>query len=1106
MEIADRIERDRAASELDRNLVVVAGAGTGKTSLLVERVLHLVLERGAPIERIASMTFTEKAAAEMRLRVEEGLEALTRLLGESDRDPGPAVGQEATRVLRRIEASRRRGLDDADRQLFLERARLAVESLDDAPITTIHGFASEMLRRHPREAGVDPAFEVDVDERGARALFDELWSEHLVEVFGAGAPAETTERWRPLLATLPMEDVEQIARRLSGFRLGDAVLADACDGQRVHLGAFAELALAELRDLRDVTRNADGVNRNVPHVLSLIEKILGRIAGGEPPDAECRALIDKLPKSVKIGAKAVVADPPGTQTRITDLLKWCRLEKLDCELAGRLADCLVGFVERFRREYLERGWLSFDGMIVLARDLLRDNPRVRGDEARRLDHILIDEFQDNDPLQYEIAFLLSSADVTSSGADVEAHRLPLAPGKLFIVGDPKQSIYRFRGADIDAYSRAVRAVERGGGAVLELRSNFRSVPRIVEPLNTLFESSFAGDGRFDPPFAPITAAREDVDEPRVEIWSVGELRARALDRRRAEAITAAAWIEEQVSGGALRYRDVAILLRALSEVGIYLRMLRERGIPYVLAGGKEFYERHEVAVLLAFLRAVINPADQVALVSWLRSPVAAVPDRELQEHAMAVGAWSIFAEPDGGKLPRLAAALAMIREFHQRHRDAMIDELAAAALVETPLRLAMAASFEGAQRVANLEKAVRKIAGLAADGRSSAEAVLDHIEQVEALDRAEGDSPLADETVDAVRVLTIHGAKGLEWPVVFVADVARGQQGQVDAIQVETTTARSGGPPSGLALRAGNRETPAWLLRTIDEAAHERAESKRLLYVAATRARERLILLAGWPRSVEKSWVIALRAWGYEIDGEFPPEGMYAGGAVIHRRIESPHVGRPRPADVEVDNVLVAAARAHDRARESAALAAGEWLRSPSGLRERSELADDAPAGEGAPTVERGVVAAAGTAVHLLLEVWDGREESWMLENAARAARVAAAGEGVPPREVETEVVAIVERAAKDGTLARLARLPALARELPVLYRDDTGIIWHGSIDLVTGTSAAPEVIDFKTTSAGEEEIEARSRAQLECYREGLRRALGLTSAPPARVERLVRG
>jgi ATP-dependent helicase/nuclease subunit A len=532
-----------------------------------------------------------------------------------------------------------------------------------------------------------------------------------------------------------------------------------------------------------------------------------------------------------------------------------------------------------------------------------------------------------------------------------------------------------------------------------------------------------------------------------------------------------------------------------------------------------------VELLLALLRSVLCPADPVPLVSCLRSALGAVPDRELQQYALDTGsgrsAWRLEARPDPERFPGLARALDGLRRFAAAHRGEAIDRLAQAALVETPLRLVVAATYGGAQRLANLEKAVRRVAELARGagaGRGGEAAILERIEAEEAREAREGDSPLADETLDAIRVLSIHRAKGLEWDLVIVPDLAgeimrSGGKGDFLVVTPPPQEAEAAAP--ALAIRAERIETPAAIVHRVTEEEERRAEIKRLFYVAATRARERLVLVAGPQARSGESWLEPLGAWGYSdrTPDEVPAVEDLHGGAVRHLRVAGrEEAGRSERAET-VPETLVEAARRFEAARDRVQAAAA-GVRSPSAQEQEGDAARGSAAGVAAAGGEGGqrrpvgrgpsVARAAGAAVHLLLEAWDRGAVAWLFENAAAAVRITAGDERCDPRVVEREVEAILQRAKRDGRLDALRALPVLASEVPFVYEDEKGQVWAGRIDLLAGTAVEPEVVDFKTDApGGAADPEERHAGQLSIYARAVQRAAGLLIPPPAKIQRL---
>jgi ATP-dependent helicase/nuclease subunit A len=859
---------------------------------------------------------------------------------------------------------------------------------------------------------------------------------------------------------------------------------------------------------------------------------LDDLVEGSPPEPGARLAAEE---SLAIKAAVRLA---------RDLLRG--LAAVDEEAVGAVFEAARDLGARARERLLGRGFISFDGLLRLTRDLLAEKPALRRALARRHRRILVDEFQDTDPLQYEILFYLGEADGPQAG---DAYETDLAPGRLFIVGDPKQSIYRFRGADIAAFHRAVQHLLRRGGSQLTLTTSFRSPEPLLRPINTLFDG-WIGEGGgwrddYEPPYDPITSGRPPgATAPRLEIWSVPE-EGDAEARRAAEGAAIASWIAVHAGrpsdeGRRLHFRDIAILLRALTNAGLYAAALRRAGIPFVVDGGKDFYERPEVGDLLAFLRAVANPNDAPALLAVLRSPLGAVPDEELARFASAGGRLDQAREarPDLDALPAVRRALGLVDAFRTRTRGWPADALIQEALDGTPLPLLHAATHDGAQRLANLRKLAAAAQRHARLGLSLGETLRIAEEEFET-SIGEGESPLADETIDAVRVLSIHKAKGLEYPVVVVPDVGRESERRPhdDAAVAAWSAGRSAAlhppdsPPGNgrVAVRLpGGRSNSAWVLHEIEGRRHESAEEKRLFYVACTRARERLILVNSH-RSGNAAWRARLAALGYTIvDGAWPAEGLLQDGLVEHKviRPEPP----PRLALVAPPvEALVAAAAAAGSVAHDAAAGAGPPLHWPSGTHPRDrdeadleEPARPAPRATAGPVRGTGagratgagpgpVARLAGLAVHAALSAWLSQREAAdanggpsppdrgrLLDLGRREARLAVDDASPPGRRrvllqaVTSEVGEILAAFLGTPLPSRLAAAEILGTEVPILFRDGGGRTWTGACDLLFREGGSVVVADFKTDRVDVDATTAaeRYRDQIGVYVEAVRRAM----------------
>ena len=1103
----DARDREKATTLFDRNLVVTAGAGTGKTALLVERALNLIAGAGVPVDSLAAITFTEKAAAELRARLASGLDELRRLAAGRIEPATLERDTEARRAYAWLRTAAGRPAGE-----ILGSAAAALDDLDAATISTIHAFCSEILRRFPREAGVDPSFAVDEGAAFSR-LFEEIWEEFLLEDLGPRSPRG--DLWREaLLVPGALEAIRELGRGMAPSGVPSGALSDGAAYVPAEVQEILGRRIQEVRAaVMDVLARGSGMNERMRDFLSgSAQLLIDFLSGGADAMAAVTSpmsLDEYLKEAPRSPGKGLAGVDAGEVTRAAraaqSLIR--RLATVDEKTVAPIATAAIPLAARAREALLAAGLVSFDGLLRLTRDLLAERPEIRREAASRFRTILVDEFQDTDPLQYEILFFLTEEE---GAAAADAYGAKLAPGRLFIVGDPKQSIYRFRGADMEAYRRAVGHVVACGGELLTLSTSFRSPSEIVDPINRLFKEWIGPppgeESIYEPPYERIVPARGPGGEgPRVEIWSV-EARGSAEVRRRAEAEAIAAWIA-QSAGKPIAYKDVAVLLRALTNAGLYAQALRRAGIPYVVEGGKDFYERPEVTDLLAFLRAAANPNDGASVLAVMRSPLGGAPDAELARFAAAGGRLDL---PEGGRaetapFPNVARTLRMLREFRAEMRGRPPDAVVRSVLEATPLPLLHASSFEGAQRIANLRKIVATAEDLARRGLGLEE-TLRFIEEEFEGRRAEGESPLADETVDAVRILSVHKAKGLEYPVVVVPDIGREARHQDPGGTDAAWLPRGAG--GWLAVRIDRAGTNvAWAFKCEEDRLHEEAEEKRVFYVACTRARERLILVNSNDRR-KAPWRDALAALGYEIQEGLPEDGDLCGGLVAHRRVAARPAGAAAPA-MALDPRWAEAAARFEEVAGAAAASASAPIRWPAGARDERAAEAAVPPGSAPeegdrpprrPSAGRDVARLAGTAVHAALERWDFRDGAALKASARTEAARAARddrdrGGGGPDRtaEVEAEAIRILEGFLASPLPARLARSEILAREMPVIVQDEGGATWIGSCDLVCrGGDGAIVIADYKTDLLDGEPSEAagRYREQMEIYRRALARAL----------------
>lgn len=836
------------------DIVVTAGAGTGKTRTLVARFLSLLAD-GMPLRSIVAITFTIKASREMRNRLRE---EVRRYLERSDLAP-----------------------------VERERWESIYSSLDAARVSTIHSLCADLLRFHPAEMSLDPGFEmldegeaavlrsqvVDsalswaADQQGAAALFSAFGAWRLRRMVGSllEQRLETLEarqqdpeiRWEmwehtltePMRGFLKHPDVQRGFRALEGLR--EAGLVDRA----------AEAGDALVDDLRQALRHWEEVKtgwkagdwRAVSLHLGPLRESLkqkGRKANWSP--AEPKKIISEL-QDLYDSYLAVYRNHP------LDL-------ELDRQLALEILPSLLDVVRQAAGEYNQikkrRRYLDFDDLESKALQLLREHPTARSYWLGVVRALLVDEFQDTNARQRDLLGLLNGPE-----------------NDLFIVGDGKQSIYRFRGADVAVFREEKdRIVQEGRG--FQLATSYRAHPGLLQLLNALLEPVLGEEdpGRpFQAPFAPLRPAREKAGEgfspPYVEFHlTVGSRSSGALEQAAEAAVER---IQELVESGeiqlerrddpsrnsALNYGDFAVLCRASASFGAYERALEARGIPFLTVSGKGFYDRPEVRDVLNFLTAAAEPWDDLALAGSLRSPAGGLSDtalyrlRRVQYEQHAPTLWTVLTAED-------LACLGDERETAVRVRDLLkelnrlIGRETVAVVMKTFLDLSQ---YRAGLVRAGLDRGVDNVNKLLADAQASGlvslTKFLDYVQQLRDVAVREGEAPAVAE--GAVQLMTVHQAKGLEFPVVVIGDASR-------------QTPRTGGvifdnklgvvPPykaEKLVESAHGEQEIQEVHSAVYQAARgreqerEAAESARLLYVAATRAREKL-LISGSLRSINK--------------------------------------------------------------------------------------------------------------------------------------------------------------------------------------------------------------------------------------------------------------
>jgi ATP-dependent helicase/nuclease subunit A len=1044
----DEDARERARRDYATSLVLEAGAGTGKTTLLVDRIEAIVRAGAARLEEIAAVTFTENAATTMKLRLRERLE-------RTRSDAGTPAAER-------------------------ERVAAALDVLERASVSTIHALCAQILQERPLECGVLPGFRM-ADEAEADGLFAEAWEEWLGErlVGGDDVLLDALDRGIPLegdgwgertslrglartlldqrdLAPVAADGTfspeaarqELVARGARGRELAAAVReGDSLGGRLERLGEFAEAS-------RFLT--GDGL---VYHLLAL-ESIQSNF-GYRPHWPSAEALAE---------GRAIAAWTKEARAA------WAAAHGAD--LHGRLVRALSGVSGLYDRKKAERGVLDFLDLLLRARDALRDHSGVREWFRHRFRFLVIDEFQDTDPLQVEIARLLAGD----------------RPGALVVVGDAKQSIYRFRRAEVRLFRELTRSAEGGaGGAVLHLVQNFRSRPAILRFVNRVFADLIQASEEADQPaYEAIEPPPGLPQEPSVVALrfpapsnasgaALLDAEAAGLAAFLAGVATGSESVRDAVTGAPRPSRsgDVLVLTRRLTRVQALEEALEAVSLRFTVEGGKSFFDRQEVHEALAVLRAVDDPSDRIALVAALRSSFFGVSDRDVVAYSLSGGPlWEGAIDEERPGAAALAPAMALLDALHRMRRHASVPAVLERLYDETRVLAALTGSRRGEARIANLEKVAALAREAGALGALTLRGFTRLLEDRIANAREEPDLPSTRPgDPDTVRVLSIHKAKGLESPIVALYDTDDRGYSPISTVPLW----EDGRIAIGF---RGGCQPPDWDALVRREEKKGRAEARRLLYVACTRARDLLVV----PRPPLDADVGAF--WKELVDRL--PVASDADVRVVDAEevghAEVPGRGRELWALSSAEGGDAVAARWEAERRDLVARASERPFTPASATRLAARTAPPPAATAGAGGRDFGRL------VHRLLE-WVPLEDA----DAGRGDRVRAMAEALAPSfgldpEAAGRAAQQVERALGLPILDRARRSARVWRELSLWFPDGADLV-EGIVDLVFEEDGRLVVVDYKSDAIAADQAitqAAHHAPQLQLYGRGLAQAAGL--------------
>jgi ATP-dependent helicase/nuclease subunit A len=1199
----DRAARHAAQTRFDVPLVLQAGAGTGKTTTLIGRLLAWTLgegweraarrlsERstGRPREegpdrvaaealgRVVAITFTEAAAAEMAGRAARELASL-------------ASGAEAPDWL---EASLLPPNPERAR-----RARALLGTLDHLAVRTIHAFCRGLLADHPLEARIHPDLVIDADGH----LVDEVVRATVEDALrdGYGDPGN------PHLLTLairgfgPPEIVEALTSLLQAGLPAEVLNEDPYRPEA--LGDFRRRLIAACGDVHRLIapRFRKGVRApNATKIADALGVLLGRLEDAAAPvetltgwfaDLLPENLVDHLKKwrrrieGNEASLFGEVADELGIAAALlVQLLD--QLGRFDPELMEHGRRALIPLLGRIERELRSRGIATFDFLLAGAEALLADQPDVRRQVRRRIDQLLVDEFQDTDRIQCDLLRWIAL------DGPVEER-----PG-LFLVGDPKQSIYGWRNADLRAYDGFVAQVLAAGGEVMSLALNFRSVPVILDEVARVIEPVMTAREGVQPAFEPLLACDRRLDDPgflrtgagsaswspvehwvswrnQAEPWKTAVIEATEL-----EAAALAEDIRALHEQHRVAWSEIAVLLRGIGDLDLYLEAFRRARVPFAVGRDKQYYRRREVIEAAALVRSVLDPGDHLALLTVLRSATVGVPDAALiplwnrqlprlmtELRSATAGGPDALAplkravEGAVRVLPKdvpgidrvrgwdrnlLAAVetLADLRHtFETQPADVFVERLRRLTLVEAT----EAARYLGPYRLANLERFFRQVLAAVEESGGDATAILRALRRSVAESRDSEEGRPKEGAEDAVQVLTIHGAKGLDFEHVYLVQLHKASPPDRN---VRTEAGRWG---DGFEFRLFGAPTPGFDRIEAERRVVEAAERVRLLYVAMTRAKDRVVLTGLWPERVKpRPWDQASttlellharrdlpeslpdlwdEAVGIVGPGEAAPSWSFpdATGALwkfpslrppadLSLAAEPERPSLPGPEEIAFVSATLRTERERAAIRMARPFGGAASEEAHALLREQQAERQTATAESTAgrrrrPTKDRAAALAAGGAIHRALEEWDlGADPRQEQERQRRRlpAYLAALVEGDELDRALPLAAQLLDTFAAGPLLERLRTLKdhVLARELAVLLPPGDGD--HAPVGAVTGAIDLlyrdPEdgrivIADYKTDEVETpEELSERAAVyapQGAIYERAVREALEMAEGP----------
>lgn len=957
-------DEQRVALDLGRNIVVEAGAGSGKTRALVARYLKILEEDRARVDEIVAITFTENAASEMRERIRDTISSYIERFGETNRINWQAIRR-----------------------------------LPSAPICTIHGFAARILKENPFESMLPPRFSI-MEGIERRLFIEEAIDEFIIKLWGAQDE---------LLCSLMAEegyDLKRVRDRLNSIITRSNSLhidlepyceappkygATGRDDDHL-IDALVHKVNSELADSSNgsVQSRVESVRADLPYLSKrksrgfrslVLSKIKEKLSTGNG--------ILGL-KGASESEKAVAASSLDLVNRILDLF--------DSEFTGHYLDLASRAYSFVTNKKVKASQLEYEDLLKLCRKSLITNQSLLRHYRRKFRFIMVDEFQDTDPIQFEIVRLLSQ----SGGANT------------FIVGDPKQSIFRFRGGDLGLFD----CIKREAGHTDKLLRNYRSHRSLVGFYNRFFERLF--NTGYDHMEATVES---DIRQRSVELILSFDYDASVWRKKEAFSVM------ERISG--LRdqgydYRDISVLCRSANNIYLLENELRKHGIPFFSASGSGFFGRQEIRDILVFLRYLLDPGDRISEACVLRSLFLGASDDELLSHYT-----------NRSSVENINEYLAFLSELRREALYLTPSAMLEYVLEKTCYAASLLALPEGLSRYANIKKLIGIFARLETLGHGISE-VLEYIDT----SVVEDSEPLAQadlEEEDSVKILTIHKAKGLEFPVVILMDLNHGMGGQN-----ETVVARR---DEGFLVRYSGSISKIWETMNELERIDSLEEEKRLLYVAETRARELLIISFGG--QIKKDGKVKLREFSFAglLNSVFevnPPSGERSLSAL---GLNMPIWSSDGSATAMIEKRPAKEVDVKALVERFSGIGAGV---SPSDKAKNERIVQKL--GEEASDLE------IGTLMHRFLQIWDFKNE-----NIRTTASYVLKESYLFSRPLMDKLIELGEVFLRSELIRVIKGAESIEREFP-FYVDIAGKPERRKIDLLVRKDSAISLFDYKYT------------------------------------------